>query len=918
VGRYVVEARLGSGAMGTVYAGHDPELERKVALKILRRGAPGERERTQDVLRREAQAMAQLAHPHVVTVHDVGTIDGRIFIAMELVEGQTLAAWLTSEPRPWRAVVAMFIAAGEGLGAAHTGGVVHRDFKPENVLVGNDGRVRVGDFGLARMMEVDEAAGGALDATTANRALGSGSTTGVLAGTPYYMAPEQWRFEGLDERSDQFSFCVALYSAIAQEHPFAGEGVDGLLEAVMHGNLRRPPPRSVVPRWLLRTLLRGLATLPEDRHPSMAALLVALRHDPRRRRVQVAVGVAAAAAVAITAGVLATHDSSQLCSGAGQKWTGIWDVPRAVSVAQSFAATGKPYAGSAYAAVAHSLDGYRTGWTAMHTEACEATRVRGEQAESLMERRMLCLDARLRDARALIDRFATADASTVERAPAAVGSLGDLAGCADAQALASRVAPPPDQVALAQVSALRGELAEVKAQRVAGHARDVRTRAAALVATTPSTRYRPLEAEALLEQGDVERAAGDAGRAASAYEQAVWSAEAGRDDEVAARAWTGLMQARRLQARYDDALALAPRVTALLERLGGNDDLEGELHIASAATLTSLDRFTDAAAEADKARRAFERHFGADDLHVADALDELAAVATSANRLDEALGYYRRVLAVKQRVLGGDHPAVAAAMGNLADVESLQGHYREALSLLDDAQAIADRSLDTYHPMRATLAHGVGVNYEALAEFEKAAAAHRRAVALAAVAFGTDHPHYATFLMSLGDALEGLAKHDEALAALEQALAIFEKRLGREHGRVATCLEYITRVLVEQKRLPDARAAIARSVAVYTKVFGPNHGELRQALTMQGNVELDLGEPARALAPLEHALALDGEAPDPAVTAEMQWALGRALVEAHGDVARGRKLVDAAHAEFEHDSREAESLKALVAWRRRH
>ncbi|MGH9885234.1 MAG: protein kinase domain-containing protein, partial [bacterium] len=199
VGRYVVTTRLGAGAMGVVFAAHDPELDRKVAIKVLNHApfAGGEGEPVPDRLRREAQAMALLAHPNVVTVYDVGTIDDCIFIAMELIEGCTLARWLAGGRRSWREVVAMFLLAGRGLAAAHTAGLVHRDFKPDNVLVGDDGRVRVADFGFARMLEPQE--------STCDPGPSGGSTARFssalgLVGTPYYMAPEQARGENVDHR----------------------------------------------------------------------------------------------------------------------------------------------------------------------------------------------------------------------------------------------------------------------------------------------------------------------------------------------------------------------------------------------------------------------------------------------------------------------------------------------------------------------------------------------------------------------------------------------------------------------------------------------------------------------------------------------------------------------------------------------
>jgi predicted Ser/Thr protein kinase len=304
VGRYIIASELGKGAMGVVYAAHDPELDRKVALKILRTGGfvSSGQELLRERLRREAQAMAQLAHPNVVTVHDVGTVHDHIFIAMELVEGQTLASWLTASPRSWHAVVGMFLAAGKGLAAAHAAGIVHRDFKPENVLVGNDGRVRVGDFGLARILALEVRDGS--DERPGQADTNASGTTDLLVGTPYFMAPEQFLCRATDARSDQFSFCLALYAAIARQHPFGGDDVKELAAAVVEGRLRPPPGRSVLPRRVLRLLLRGVATDPGDRYPSMDALLAELGREHAKRRPVGAAVVAITIAIAIV-GVIA-------------------------------------------------------------------------------------------------------------------------------------------------------------------------------------------------------------------------------------------------------------------------------------------------------------------------------------------------------------------------------------------------------------------------------------------------------------------------------------------------------------------------------------------------------------------------------------------------------------------------------------
>ncbi|MFP2964418.1 protein kinase domain-containing protein, partial [Myxococcus sp. 1LA] len=243
VGRYLVLERLASGGMGVVYSAYDPELDRRVALKLLRVAALGlEAEQGRAHLLHEAQAMARVSHPHVVPVYDVGTFGPQVFLTMELVDARTLRPWLKAEPRSWRQVLALFLDAGRGLAAAHAAGVVHGDFKPENLLVGQDGRVRVTDFGLARNANP-------LD-----------DVSPLSGGTPAYMAPEQMEAPApADARSDQFAFCVALYEALHGERPFAATTPHELLAEVRAGKVRPAPRGTQVPPWLRRVLLRGLS-----------------------------------------------------------------------------------------------------------------------------------------------------------------------------------------------------------------------------------------------------------------------------------------------------------------------------------------------------------------------------------------------------------------------------------------------------------------------------------------------------------------------------------------------------------------------------------------------------------------------------------------------------------------------------------
>ena len=316
VGRYVVDSRIGAGGMGVVYRAHDPELARDVAVKLMNADTAGSKDTSTARARlvREARAMARLAHPNVIHVYDVGTTDDGVFIAMELVDGCSLARWLEDQAPPWREILRHYVDAGRGLAAAHDAGVIHRDFKPENVLLGDDGRVRVGDFGLA---------GGpaAIDHTSADSELdresgdlhgpsGSLTRTGALLGTPKYMAPEQESGAIAGARSDQFSFCVALYEALYGYPPFEGESVAEYRHNVRHGRVLDPPPESRVRGWVHAEIVRGLSVDPSDRHPQLTPLLDRLEEalvDPsvarRRRRRNRGIAVAGGVTVLLAAGV---------------------------------------------------------------------------------------------------------------------------------------------------------------------------------------------------------------------------------------------------------------------------------------------------------------------------------------------------------------------------------------------------------------------------------------------------------------------------------------------------------------------------------------------------------------------------------------------------------------------------------------
>jgi len=279
-GRYIIKKMLGKGGMGVVYAAFDPTLNRRIAIKVLRVSNGSGDMDTQSArarMLREAQAMAMVGHPNLVQVFDVGTYDDDVYIAMEFVEGVTLRDWLVNHDRKdWRTILKRYLDAARGLHAAHQRRLIHRDFKPENVMVDNNGHTRVMDFGLARHTGPDDP-----NDTSRTPILARPLTqTGMIMGTPAYMAPEQFLADHTDHRTDQFAFCVALYEALYGYRPFRGDSMKALARSVMRGEIVLPPKKSPIPDHILTALLKGLQTDSEDRHDNMGVLIDELTTPP--------------------------------------------------------------------------------------------------------------------------------------------------------------------------------------------------------------------------------------------------------------------------------------------------------------------------------------------------------------------------------------------------------------------------------------------------------------------------------------------------------------------------------------------------------------------------------------------------------------------------------------------------------------
>jgi serine/threonine protein kinase/tetratricopeptide (TPR) repeat protein len=894
VGRYLVLERLGAGGMGEVYAAFDPQLNRRVAIKLLLPGGEGsDRGESRVRLMREAQAMARLSHPHVLPVYDIGEHGDRVFIALELVEGSTLRQWLKEQPRPWREVVHTLALAGQGLAAAHAAGLVHRDFKPDNVLVGRDGRVLVYDFGLA--CEQGTGSPGAPPPVDLARILRSepispdGSISGLhtrdpletpvtraglIMGTPGYMAPEQYRQEAVTARADQFSFCATLYYALYGEHAFEGHGAAGLARGTLEGRLRPAPRDSRVPGWLRQRVLKGLNALPQERYVSMEALLESLQDDPRVRR-QRRLLVSVAAALLMGLGVKAVgewHQRQRLCQDANGGMDGVWDATRARAVEKAFLATGQPYAATTLAGVKSVLDTYASQWVDLQRRACVATRLRGEASEELFAARTACLERRRSELKALTHVLSEPDTAVVEHAGETVRALSELGPCADVDPLTARVRPPADPQVAARVEQLRASLSHARALRFSGRFEAGLALAEPVVNEARTLGYRPLEAEALLELGQLQGGFGDR-EAERTLKEALWRADEAGFDEVRAEVLVALTQ----QVAYD-----ATRV----------QDGHDWFHQARALLLRTR-----------RQGRLLARLESAHGLVHAAEGDAAAAEASQ-----------RNALAALRQVYDPETPEAGMVLRRLGSTLSAQGRYAEALEVYRQAHTLFVKTLGAEHPRVGRTLMNIGTTLSALGQHAEALEPLRQGVDLVRRTLSPGHPLHAKALSELGAVLGRQGKTDEALEVLRRAVGAAEKGRGPEHPDVALPCNTLGQVLVEAGRPTEALGYFERALRLRESKLGSWHPELAFPLTGQGEALLKLGRPAEALGPLERALTVRLSRPVPAKElAETRFALARALWESRGDMARARRLAQEAERALVHPG--TESLRARIqAW----
>ncbi len=888
VGRFVIERRLGAGAMGTVYAARDPELDRLVAIKLLH-------DRDADArLRKEAKLLAQLRHPNVVRVFELGSAGDRAFVVMELVEGGDLGAWLRQQRRSWQEVVAVFVAAGRGLAAAHAAGTIHRDFKPENVLFGTGGsrregaEVKVADFGLARQRA---------RAVAAERA----ATGEGAVGTPAYMAPEVLAGDAATPHSDQFSFCVALWEALW------GERVGGA-----RATFALPPRASGrVPPRLRLILERGIAVRPVSRWRDMDALIDALSRTLRPRRWPALFGIGA---VAVT-GVVALMGPPVRSSCPPLALEPVWRDTVRDAVAARLDRGVDEHASSGRYVVAR-LDARVAALQQRRQVACNVAQRDDQSGEALTA----CLDRAELELAVAVDELLAAQGDALTRVAALVPDAGTVTVCDDSEQLAREVVLPAEQRPR-QLELLRA-LHHAAAQAAVGGPAAAREAAAAVVEQAVALGHPPTLAAALIERARLQHADGEDERAIATLREAVLAAERGGADNLRASAMALL--ARRLADRgdFDAARDASDQADALLQRLasppaalaassalrrahieglaqgpaaavphyeaalaaargGGEEEIDALLDALSGLGVAEFDlsRLESARAHLGEAATLLAARFGEQHPDYGRVLASLAACDFRSGNLDDAEVGFRKALAIRARDLPADAIGLVPLRTNLALVAFSRGQWREAADELAAVLAIRERVLGPEDPGIAGVLVNLSLAQARLGQLGAAVASAERALALRQSLVGPDHPSTGSAWHTLAVAQARRGQTDAAEAAYRRALAIADRVPGAP-DRYDSLLG-LAELLLDSPRARELPTLLEGEAARCSEAGAPS--PVCAGLDFALARALPPGERARAIGVAESARARLGERTgDPLAAALDGW------LQAHGGNRRSR------------------------------
>ncbi len=881
IGRFAVLRKLGEGGMGVVFAGYDDRLERKVAIKLIR---SSRHEQAGLRLEREAQALARLSHPNVVQVHEIGVYQGSIFVAMEFIAGRTLRAW-KRDTSDWREILAVLIQAGRGLQAAHAAGLVHRDFKPDNVMIGDDARVRVLDFGLARGTTMDEdrvcepppsstpaeisepefelpqvlehaapdPPGSPADSPAdsplimpptidgpedLDETLGSGwvrglrsalqddlTVQGTVMGTPAYMSPEQHDGQICDALSDQFAFCVTAFECLFGNRPFVGATMTQLHEAVCGGHHRDIPPRSEVPRPIQEAILRGLSVDPKRRWPDMEALLEVFEEAraPARSRLWTALGAGLLGAVVSASVAIAATDSdpAPLCTDQSAALDDSWGPSAHADLERAFGASGLPFAAASLREAELTLDAWAHGWLALQHQACVATHIEHRQSPAILDRQNACLERQQRAFSVIVEQLSVTGDHVVIATPTLLAELPNPDRCTPSR-LADPHPLPADPDARKQIFSQFQALARARALMAVGDFEAADKLVAGGRELVERAEHLPLTLEAELVAAERQLYAEQLDDGLEALIATARTAEANQLDELAADA--RLRAAREAAGEWAQPTLerwIVDDAAAAIARLAVTNDPRAIQLAVAQGLLLDGEGRHGEALEHFEAARAQAARAG---LHPeAEALRlHLANSAAALGDYGQAEREYTLARQTAVERWGPESPRVADIDYDLALVELDQGNFDAARSRLDAADL---------HYRRA---HGPGSLPVAQVQFTRA----KLAIA------------------------EG--EPDSALLYAEQALVSYRRELGPDHDQTGDVHSALGVLSFYGGDYPSALRSFENSARIYADALGPDHERLALALANSGDALLALGRGdealdaySRALAILERSLSLD-------------------------------------------------------------
>ncbi|HFE44827.1 MAG TPA: serine/threonine protein kinase [Nannocystis exedens] len=843
VGRFTILDMLGMGGMGVVFTAYDDVLDRQVALKlVLDRRADI---RWQARMLREAKALARLSHPNVVQIYEAGTFGDRIYLAMELVQGKTLRQWLNDRSQKRHAtnsstptaisapdingipeIIACFEQAGRGLAAAHSVGLVHRDFKPDNVLVSDNGRVYVVDFGLV-LTSTQAGADSQGDPSALIRHMNIHdrdlTRAGAIMGTTAYMSPEQWAGQPVSALSDQFSFCVALHEALHQSRPHHGTDVSELRANVSQGKRTDRKQNRAVPTWVQSALDRGLAVEPEKRWPSMHDLLGALTNDPRRarrRRWALTLGATALAGTLVAPSVYEGHQKSR-CRALAEDATTPWTAHRD-EVRSALLATGLPFAEKSAERVEIVLDAWTQEWQNTRAAACMSANRGGPFAE----KRESCLDHQLARLNSLVPLLATAETSVTQHAVGAAENLPNVDRCDDPKRLSTELRTAFNPAARAEFKAVRSLNFSAAAHAALGSLDRGLDAAEEALALARATRIDVLIAEALSTTGELHIATGSYDSAQEALIEAYYLAGEIGHPRVAAQAAVDLISLLGSHlAKPKEAMRWARDATMWLGYL----DLESDMLGAH-----------------------YHNHMA------------MALVATGS--FEQALEHSERALEILTAKLGPNHPDVAGAHNNLGLMQGALGRSKESLESFREALSIAIKTVGDKHPDTATAENNIGSWYLENQEPAQALAPLKHALEIRRAALGEEHIDVADSLGNVGVALRELGRYAQALDNFEQSLRIRRMHFPQNHPDIALSLRSIASTQRALGHAQEASDAYEEALSIYQRVYGDNRPESAMIELTLGELSLELGREQMSIEHLQaglQALAANSEQ-DPA------------------------------------------------------